>query len=215
MKTLLSQIVFFSLCLFFVNTTATAQTTREAMVKIGKTQHNTIVADFPCSKDILEKAFNNKTEKEGLKKSKKVKDFRVFSEVNVPDISPDKMDLYYNLEGNDSKSTLFIAISKGYDNFISSTNNPEMIARVQDWINSINTEVKKVQLDIDIKKQEEVIKTAQKNYESAKDNTKKLMEQKSKIEEEIKKSEQEEQKLNTEVGVQQSKLESIKATVIN
>ncbi|MCK9481576.1 MAG: hypothetical protein M0R38_07445 [Bacteroidia bacterium] len=111
----------------------------------------------------------------------------------------DKGDIYYKVEGNKKKSTLIILVSMGYDNFVSSSTEPKVLASLSMFASEFQKEIEAYQLNAKIVAQEKKINDLEKDY-------KKKMKKERKYSKKI-------DKLNKKIGKNKNKYESIASEI--
>ncbi len=216
------KLTFLILILFLASTTiGRSQEISQAMVKIAKVERNCIKADYPYSTDVISDALSDKIKSAGLGKGSKVKGgFRVYKGVNIPEISEDKIDLYTCVACKNESSTLYVAVSKGYDNFVTAETDPEMLDKAIAYVNSMESNVNIAKLKVDIADQAKVVNKMEKEKETNSRNGNKLKNEQENLEDKLtaNKKDQEKNKkdLNeAEENLQQeiSKLNDLKSTL--
>jgi hypothetical protein len=189
-----------------------AQNAHEAIVKYDKIQANGVVAEYDRPKSVIEEALKKELEKEGLGKSKSSKGYDLYAGTTWSNISTDKVDAYFKVEGKKNKSTVTVLISKGYDNFVNANSDMATIENVKKFLNNLNVGADKVQLGLDIKAQEEVVKKAEKNYNNSVNDGKSLLSDKEKIEKKIAENNTDQQQKQNALNETKAKLDQLKAS---
>lgn len=187
-----------------------AQNAHESRVSFMKGDQNAIVANYDLPKNVVENALKERLEKAGLSKKSTEKGFMAYKGATWREVSPDKVDVYAKVEGKGNVSTITMLVSKGYDNFISSTNDPEKVQNVQAFLNSFVKDVNLYQLKLSIASQEEEVKKAEKDLKTTTDNGAKLTKDKEKIEKQITDSQAEQSKKQATLDAAKVKLEELK-----
>ena len=200
-----------TIALACISTFSFAQNAHEARVKFMKGEQNAIVADYDLPKGIVEDALKERLEKAGLTKKSAEKGFMTYKGTNWVDVSPDKMDVYAKVEGKGDKSTITILVSKGYDNFITSTTDAEKVQKVQAFLNGFINDAKAYQLRLAIVAQEKVVKEVEKDLKGSTEDGEKLVREKEKVENQIAENKTEQSKKQTVVDAEKKKLEAMKA----
>lgn len=174
--------------------TASAQSARETSVKFNKNNENAVVAEYDSKADMVKEVLKERLDKEGLGKMKSSSGYMRYSGVTWNTVSSDKMDVYFKVESRKGKSMISVLLSKGYDNFVTSTSDGRAIDNVKAFLNSFDDEIVAYQKALDVKAQEEAVKKAEKKQQ-------KIAEQQAKLEKENaakqKALEEERRKLNS------------------
>lgn len=145
---------------------------REASIALGKVSQSGLVADFNYSEEALETVLEKRFSDAKMKSKKDTKKFRKIEGATWAAISQDKMDYYYRISGKNGKSTLELLASKGYDNFVTSQSDATVVQNLQNFINSLESDLVKYSLNELIEAKQKEIKSAEKTLESKKDNVK-------------------------------------------
>ncbi|MEZ5046921.1 MAG: hypothetical protein R2831_08010 [Chitinophagaceae bacterium] len=203
----------FTLTLFtlFLAFASFAQQAKVGSTEITKVSRPCIIADYGMSYDVIEGALKKKFEELNLKSPDKTKDgYKVFKGVNINDISTDKVDLYYRVENRKPNTTVYMLISRGYDNFMLPESDSAVYQNAIAFLDKFVKDATLFQLNLDVKNQEESIKSAEKNLKKIIDNEDDLNKDKAKVESKISQKIVEQNALKTEMDNQQSILEGLK-----
>jgi predicted RNA-binding protein with RPS1 domain len=185
---------------------AIAQQAAESTVEALKAQQPCVTVSYNMNPDVVESALKQKLDNAKLGSGDKSKGYRVYKGVNLPDISPDKIDIYTKVEGKKENATVYFLVSKGYDNFISSKSDPDMFKKVMAYVNTLQADAVSYQLNLDIKAAEEEQAKAEKKYNNSVDDGKDLQSDKTKIEKKIEENKAEQEKLAAELEKAKAKL---------
>lgn len=175
-----------------------------------KAQQSAIVADYEMPVSLVEDALKDRLEKAGVTNRGSSKGFIAYKATTWNEVSADKVDVYAKVEGKGNKSTVTILVSKGYDNFISGTSDAGMTEKVKNFLNDFINHAAAHRLKIDISKQEEMVKKAEKDYTGAVSNGDDLSKQREKIEKQIAQNKDEQTQKQTIVDQEKAKLEELK-----
>ncbi len=157
----------------------------ESTVKFNKTDVTGFTNNYQGAKDILGEAVENYFKNSFAVKSKSSKGFKLYEGVNWPEVSSEKLDVYYKVSGKKSNSQLEILVSKGYDNFVSSQTDPMTSSNVLIFMNSIKDKMQVVVNNNDVILAEKELKNAEKELEKAKRKASDLRKEKENIEKNI------------------------------
>lgn len=161
-KTILTLLV-----ILFGSTIAWAQDISVGTASINKVSRPCVVAVYDMSSDLVSEALSDKLKKSKISKGSRAKGgFRVYKGVSIPEISDDKIDLYTKVSGKKDNSTLYLAVSRGYDNFVSPETDPEMMKKINAYVKSMMNNVNIAKLKADISEQAKVVKATDKAKES-------------------------------------------------
>jgi len=120
---------------------ATAQEVKESVIKYNKNTHPGVAATYNADDDAVRAALLKRLTAAGLANKKTQKGFYVFQGVNWTEIMPEKIDVYVRVDGNNSKSTAYIMISRGYDNFISAATDADAIDKLKNVLSSLTADI--------------------------------------------------------------------------
>jgi hypothetical protein len=147
---------------------AQAQSAMEGSVEIAKAAQPCAVINYSnISTDLVESTLKQLYEDAKLGSGDKSKGVRSFTGVIWPAISTDKLDYYFKVDGKKNNSTVYLAASKGYTNFITKTSDSATFGRMMDFLNNLQAATIKYQLGEDIKAQEDEIKKADKSLKNS------------------------------------------------
>lgn len=162
-----------------------AQDAKEVTVKYNKVPQNAVVATYDQSAEVVTAALKERLPKEGLTKMKSSGGYMIYSGVLWSPVSNDKMDVYFKVDGKKDQSTITVLASKGYDNFVSTSNDPVTVEQIKKYLNGFSVHANAYNLGLNIKSQEEVIRKAEKAYNNSVEANKELLEQKERLEKKI------------------------------
>lgn len=164
---------------------AQAQNAYETQVKYNKNNQNAVVAEYELPKDVVEAALKERFEKAGLGKAKSSKGYLTYPGKLWNEVTTAKVDVFAKVEEKKGKSTVQILVSTGNDNFITSGSDANAIQNVKTFMNSFLKDVTAYQLKLDIEKQEELLKKAEKEFNNSVSSGKDLSKEKEKLEKKI------------------------------
>jgi len=151
---------------------ATAQQASEQMVKVSGGEVTGFTALSTHEHTLVEAMIAGKLKDAGIKTHGKKKKLYTYKDVSLPEISPNKIDLYYMVQKKKHKSKISFIVSKGYDNYVSTATDPAVAANIIAFLGKIdgtitnNEEIK--QKEADIKNAEEYKKQKEQELEELK-----------------------------------------------
>jgi len=178
-------IALVSLTFLLGNPATNAQSLQETTIKFDKNQVNAVVAEYKRPESVMEDALEVQLDKEELGKSGKKKGFLLYSNTTWKRMGLYSLDVYFKVDGNKSKSTITVFISKGYNNFITSASDPEIFNKVKEFLTGLESTAADVQFALDVKEQEQRVADAEKNYNRAVEENDDLVKEKQKLENKI------------------------------
>ena len=131
--------ILFTVVIFMGILSASAQST-EGSVTIDKTNRNALILNLNQPEAVTRAALTKRMDRAGLN-GKASSGYTKYSGVTFSEISRDKVDIYTMVKKapNDG-SIIYMAVSRGYDNFISSTNDSATSANTRVFLNSMVAE---------------------------------------------------------------------------
>ena len=158
---------------------------REASVKIDKEKRPAVMININRSQEITENALKERLERAGLKDRIRKGD-GIYKGVVFSEISPEKLDFYTKVEkASKNRSIVYMAVSRGYDNFIEGTSDSLITERIKNFLNSFVQDADNEFSDVQISSQVKDLKKERKSYERLLKDQKKLERQKNKIEKQL------------------------------
>ncbi len=149
---------------------AWGQNAHETEIKFKKAKQNGVVAEYNHSAKDVENTIRKKLADEGFPKLKSSGGFLTLTGVQWNNISKEKLDVYIKVDGNKSKSTASILLSKGYDNFVTSQKDPHTIDNIKGFLNNLSWET-------DVRLQEEMVNKMDNDLKAINDTNKDLLSQ--------------------------------------
>ena len=169
------------------------------------TRKSPLKTDGPCVVIQLEANYKNVEDvlKQKFKKQKvkSKKGFHFIEGEIIPFISSSAMDLYYNVEKKkENQCEVIFFASKGYDNFVSSQEEPDLINNIKKVLDDMVTEVRSYELQLAIDAQAKVLEKATKDQENLVKDGENLVKEQEKLEKELEqnKADQEQNKKDQE-----------------
>jgi|GEM_PF-1378274 len=153
------------------------QQIKEGTIKVGKEEKAGFIATSKHDHSMVEEAMSGKLADAGLKKYKKKKKFYCYKEVSLADISPTKIDLCYKVQKKKHKSRIYLVVSKGYDNYVTSASDATTAANINSFLTQIDAVVEHNE---EVKRKELEVKQMNDNIEQQKAAVKKAEEEKNK-----------------------------------
>ena len=167
---------------------------------------NTIeVAQGTILQKLKETGYNPETKGMLFWKTNKLNDFYVFDNVQLPELNNQKLDMYFKVakatSGDKEQSTVYLMVSKGYDNFVSPQTDTATFYAAQKFLDGFVVGTNTFKHNSDVGTQESNIASAEKKLGDLQKKEKDLS---SKIAE-----------LQAEIASQKASLELLKAKPIN
>jgi len=149
---------------------------------IEKENRNAVMIEIKQPVDIATGALQQKFERAGLKEKVR-KGSASYKGVVLSEISKDKIDVYTKVEsGPNNTSLVYMAVSKGYNNFTSSDADTVITQNIENFLNSFVKDADNHSADVDISNQIKSQDKSEKQYQKLLDEQKDLVAKKTKIE---------------------------------
>ena len=172
MKTIFQILVALLLLPVFAN----AQEVEEGMIKVGDDEKPGFIATSRHDHDLVFNALATKLNDQGLTNYTVKKKFYTIKDVLIPELSPNKIDLYFRVEKVKSKTKIFFVVSKGYDNYVTTASEPTQAMGVISFLKQIDGIVEH---NVELQKKEQEMKEANARVEAEKERVRKAEEEKS------------------------------------
>jgi len=189
-----------------------AQEAYESKIKWAKTDVACVAIDMNFPPSTVEDVLESRFKKENLK-SKSEDGFELFRAVKFPTFSTDKMiDILYKVEKKDKdkeKSRIFMMVSYGNNNFISSKEDELLIKNVKDFLNNFSSVVNKYILEQKIEEQKEVVAKSEKKYINLQDDQKSLEKQRDDLIKKLEENAKDQVAQKEDIAKQKETLESL------
>jgi len=202
----MKKVILSLICALGLSMFVSAQNTAvEKVVPFDKTNTRPgYCVTYKASAKDVNTAVKNRMTKEGLKGKGFAKNVTKYEQVNNASICAQMCDLYIKVEGSGASSTVTCFISKGYDNFVSSANDPETANLAKLFVESFSKDIEAVALLAQIAAQEKVLKKAENDY-------KKSVSAKEKVQKQLDAADKNVKQLDSEREKQKKLLEELKA----
>jgi len=152
---------------------------RDASVMIDKENRNAVMIVIDQPEKITRDALQQRLERSGLKERSKEGVIK-YKGVILSEISPDKVDIYTKVEaGPNNSSVVYMAVSRGYDNFTNNVADSAITQNVKIFLESLVKDANTQSADVGIKNQIKGVVNDEKEYVRLLDEQKDLQKKKS------------------------------------
>lgn len=139
----------------------------EGSVKMGKKKMWAFGATYRYNKDVTASVMSNNMEAAGMKRSSHKKGVNKYKAAIWPELSSAKGDYYYKIKSRKGKTTVYIVASKGYDNYVTSSNDAAMAGKITQYMQRLDGQIAR---DISLQEKEtEMNQIAAQNAKLAKE----------------------------------------------
>lgn len=139
-----------------------AQATIESII-IEKKNRNAVKLYIDQPEDITADALEAKLKRSGLS-GKRNKGVTIYRGVTLSEISTSKLDIYTRVEKSGIGSVVYMAASKGYDNF-AGPEDTEITDKIVAFLNSFTVDANQHSVDVNLLAQKENIEKQEKAYQ--------------------------------------------------
>jgi hypothetical protein len=155
---------------------------QETTLNIENQNRSAIMIVIEQSEKITSEALEARLERAGLKEHERNGVLK-YKGVIFSDISADKVDIYAKVEkGSSNTSVVYIAVSKGYNNFTNGTTDSSIKQNLINFLQSFIKDANAYAADVDIRNQINDVMKDEKSYQRLLDEQKDLQKKKSNIE---------------------------------
>src|SRR5271154_6763885 len=173
---------------------------------IEKENRNAAMIEIKQPVDITTDALQQKLQRAGLNEKEK-KGTASYKGVVLSEISKDKIDIYTKVEaGPNNTSVVYMAVSKGYNNFTSSDADTVITQNVEAFLNSFVKDADNHFADVSISNQIKDENKSQKEYQKLLNEQKDLQQKKNKIDNRL-------VEIQNELDVRKTNLDKMKVGV--
>ncbi len=133
---------------------------------IEKENRNAVMIQINQPVDVTSEALKERLKRSGLE-GKSKSGVTAYRGVTLAEIAPEKIDMYTKVDKgpDDNSSLVYVAVSKGYDNFANAAEDSVLIERVKTFLNSFVKDANTMSVDNTIRTQMEEVSDNEKEYE--------------------------------------------------
>jgi hypothetical protein len=115
---------------------------KEGSAKMAKTKLWCFSTTYKYDKSLAVETIEGKLASANLKRSARKKGFSIYRGVSWSTIIPNnKADYYYKVRGKKGKTTFYFCASKGYDNYVTTANEPELARNIVTLLQTLDTDM--------------------------------------------------------------------------
>lgn len=115
---------------------------KEGNAKMAKTKLWCFSTVYKYDKNIAIETIEAKIASANIKRSARKKGFSIYRGVSWPSIIPNnKADYYYKVKSKKGKTTFYFCASKGYDNYVTTTKEPELARNIITLLQTLDTDM--------------------------------------------------------------------------
>jgi hypothetical protein len=185
MKKLFFSFIVVLLC---VANSTNAQNVKESVEPFEKGRQPAFSLSLDYPKNVVEEALNNRLKKD-KQKGKSSSGFMEYIQAEYATLCDGKCNFYTKVTGNSKSATIYIFISKEYQHFVSSGDDPETGEKAKEFLKTVLIDVRNYSLQLQIDEQEGIVTKAQKDYSKLLEEKEKLQRRQNDLDKDIKNSE--------------------------
>lgn len=185
-----------------------SQKIKEESVSLLKDKRPCLIAEYNIPSEVMEKVVEDYLSNEGLKKPSSKSGFKFYEKASFSKISSELMDYYIKVDGNKESVKITVAISKGYENFVSHSEGG-FYSNFKDVLKKFQELGEKAWIEEQIKEQQKIVDKAEKNYNKLVKEGESLVKDKEDIENKIQRNKQDQEGAKNQLEIEQKKLKSI------
>ncbi len=179
--------------------------------------NKTEVAEATILQKLKETGYNPETKGMLFWKSNKLDGFYVFNGVTFPEMNNQKLDMYFKVDKaseNKNQSTVYLMVSKGYDNFVSPQNDTVTFYAAQKFLNGFVAGTDAYKLDLDIEAQQKNVANAEKKLSDLQQNEKDMHNKIEKLQTDLSNNQNDQKNQQMEIDNQKNVLQLLKDKVV-
>jgi hypothetical protein len=190
----------------------------------NKQSQPALMLELPYNEDVCEDFILANLKKTGYDvetkgklfwKQSKLNGYYTFKDVHLDGLGH-TVDLYFKVDQKSRKtkdeSVIYMLVGRGENYFISSSDE-KVYDAAKKFMNGFTDQAAAFKLDLDIKNQEDVVKSSEKKLEKLKDNEKDMLKKIDQLQKDLKKNGEDQKTQEKTIEDEKKKLEDLKATV--
>lgn len=208
MKTLFTMFVLLGISAF-----AFSQV-KDGTVALNKIDRPAVIGEYEYEASIVEAVILEDMKYQGFGKGDGFKGFQKYAGILFTNLSSEKIDFYFKVDPKSKKekdkSIVYVVISKGYDNFVSSSSDPAIIEATKQYLSGLIDKFGQQKIKLAIEEQKEIVEKADKKLNSLVVTAESLKTKLKEIEDSIVKNAQEQETQKTVLAKEKELLENLK-----
>ena len=184
----------------------------EASIRFDGKDRPGVIVNIPYPTDVVENAINERFAKEGYKGNTS-KGWTVYRNVKLKSLGDDALDVYVKVERKSRQekdvSEVSIIVARGYSNFVESGSNVLKSSGI--FVADVEPLAASMNLELDIKAQDEILKKSQKKYNELVTDSLDLDRKKKKLEDGLVENSKKQGEQRDDIIKQQAILDQLKA----
>ncbi len=214
------------LFLALLTSLATAKVSAQASVtsvSYNKTSQPGLMIEMPYNEDVSEgfiidnlkkTGYNPETKGKLFWKNNKVNGFYTFKGIRL-ESAPEALDFFFKVEPKSKRSkdqsVIYLLVAKGGENWVSSTSDEASYNAAKNFLNGFLPQAAVYKLDLDIKAQDEAVKSAEKKLQKLQDNQHDMEKKIDQLQKDLKKNKEDQEGQQKSIEEEKKKLEDLRS----
>jgi hypothetical protein len=181
--------------------------------------NTTDVAQGTILQKLKETGYDPQTKGMFFWKTNRVNDFYVFNNVQLPELNNQKLDMYFKVakatSGDKEQSTVYLMVSKGYDNFVSPQTDTATFYVAQKFLDGFVGSTNTFKHNSDIEAQQTNVTNAEKKLSDLQKNEKDISSKIAELQSDLVNNQNDQKNQQAEIESQKARLELLKGKPIN
>lgn len=177
--------------------------------------NTTEVAQGTILQKLKETGYDPQTKGMLFWKTNKVEDFYVFTDVQLPELNNQKLDMYFKIakatNGDKENSTVYLMVSKGYDNFVSPQTDTATFYSAQKFLDGFVVGTNTFKHNTDVETQQANVANAEKKLSDLQKKEKDISSKIAELQSDLVNNQNDQKNQRTEIDNQKARLELLKA----
>lgn len=173
-----------------------------------------VITEVPYTSSVTEDAIRQKLSQMGFS-AKESKGVYTYKGVRISEISEETFDLMLKVDRKSRKekdaSLVYLVLSRGYENYIKADADPVLVQKLKQYCLNFNTWAQAQSLEVEIKDQEDKVKSTEKKLGDYQDESTSLEKRLKKLQDDIEENKKNIEKQKGEVENQKKALDVLKA----
>ena len=146
---------------------AFSQDAHEGNVRFKKEDRTGVLASYDAPRDVTENALEDRLKATNLGKKHSESGYWKYEGVAWPEISSNKIDVYFNVDREKGKSVVSMMVSPGNGNFVTSATDPQIIEGMKAFLTRFNADVIAWQQKLALDEQQKAVDEANRDLKRA------------------------------------------------
>lgn len=191
---------------------------KDGTVTMNKIDRPAVIGEFEYEASIVNAVILEDMKYQGFGKGDSFKGFQKYAGIQFAQLSSEKIDFYFKVDSKSKKekdkSIAYVVISKGYDNFVTSSSDPAIIEAAKQYLSGLLDKFGQQKIKLAIEDQKVIVDKADKKLNSLVVNAETLKTKLKEVEDSIVKNTQDQETQKSVLEREKQLLESLKLQLI-